>query len=136
VFFAIQIEVKKLNNPIGWFEIYVDDMDRAKAFYQSVLGVKLESLSDPTDSNAQMWSFPCDFEQYGASGALVQMEGFSAGGNGTLIYFSCEDCAAEESKVAAAGGKIQQSKMQIGEHGFCTLAIDTEGNMFGLHSNQ
>jgi predicted enzyme related to lactoylglutathione lyase len=125
-----------MNNPIGWFEIYVDDMDRAKAFYQAVLDVTLENLSDPTDSNAQMWFFPCDFEQYGASGALVKMEGFSVGGNGTLIYFSCEDCATEESKVVSAGGKIEQPKMQIGEHGFCTLATDTEGNMFGLHSNQ
>jgi len=62
------------------------------------------------------------------------MEGFKAGGNSTLIYFSCEDCAVEESKVEAAGGRIQKPKMSIGEYGFISLAIDSEGNMFGLHS--
>jgi len=81
-----------------------------------------------------MLSFPSDMEKYGASGALVKMEGFTSGGNSTLIYFSCEDCAVEESRVEAAGGHIQKPKMSIGEYGFVSLAIDSEGNMFGLHS--
>ena len=54
-------------NPIGWFEIYVEDMDRAKEFYQLVFNIMLESLTDPTDSDVQMWSFPSDFEKYGAT---------------------------------------------------------------------
>ena len=29
------------HNPVGWFEIYVKDMDRATKFYESVLGTKL-----------------------------------------------------------------------------------------------
>ena len=58
----------------------------------------------------------------------------AAGGNSTLVYFSCDDCAIEESKVESAGGVIRQAKTSIGEYGFCTLAIDTEGNVFGLHS--
>ena len=123
-------------NPVGWFEIYVDQMDRAKRFYEAVLGVKLEQLNDPTDSGVQMWSFPSNMEGYGASGALVQMEGFSAGGNSTLVYFSCDDCANEEARVEQAGGKVQQSKFAIGEYGFCVLATDSEGNMFGLHSRR
>ena len=130
------LENNDMNNPVGWFEIYVDDMDRAKDFYQSVFGVVLESMNDPTNSNVEMWSFASDFEKYGACGALVKMEGFTAGGNGVMVYFSCEDCAVEESKVKSAGGKIEQAKMSIGEFGFCTLALDSEGNMFGLHSEK
>ncbi len=125
-----------MNNPINWFEIYVDDLDRAKQFYQSVFDISLEKLNVPGDSNIEMWSFPSDFEKYGATGALVKMDGFSPGGNGTLIYFSCEDCATEESRIKSAGGKIQQAKTAIGESGFCTLALDTEGNMFGLYSEK
>jgi len=34
-------------NPVGWFEIYVQDMARARAFYEAVLGVKLEALPVP-----------------------------------------------------------------------------------------
>lgn len=124
------------NNPVGWFEIYVDDLARAKKFYESVLGVNFEVLGDPNDESIEMLSFPADMEKYGATGALVKMEGFPAGGNSTLIYFSCEDCATEQSKVEAAGGRIQKSKMPIGDYGFITLAVDSESNMFGLHSTQ
>lgn len=59
---------------------------------------------------------------------------FATGGNSTLVYFCCEDYAIEESRVKGASGKIQQMKMSVGEHGFISLAIDAEGNLFGLHS--
>ena len=121
-------------NPIGWFEIYVNDMARAQKFYESVLGVQLEKLGDPSDSSIQMMAFPSDMESYGATGTLVKMEGFPSGGNSTLVYFACDDCSTEESRVAASGGKVQRPKMSIGDYGFISLAIDTEGNIFGLHS--
>ncbi len=121
-------------NPVGWFEIYVNEMPRAKTFYETVLGAELTQLSDPTDSNIDMWTFSSDMEKYGASGALVKMQDMPAGGHNVLVYFSCEDCAVEESRIESAGGKIERSKMSIGEYGFISLAIDTEGNMFGLHS--
>jgi len=121
-------------NPVGWFEIYVNDMPRAQKFYESVLKANFEAIGDPSDANIEMQAFPSDMEKYGAGGALVKMQGFPAGGNSILIYFSCEDCAIEEAKVEKAGGQIQRSKMSIGDYGFITLALDTEGNMFGLHS--
>ena len=123
-----------MKNPVAWFEIYVTDMVRAKEFYESVLSVQLEKLDNPTDSNIEMATFPSDMENYGSSGALVKMEGFPSGGNSTLVYFSCDDCSIEESRVADNGGQIQKPKMSIGEYGFISLSMDTEGNMFGLHS--
>lgn len=75
-----------------------------------------------------------DMEKYGANGALVRMEGFSSGGNSRLIYFGCEDCADEGARVVSAGGRVAREKMSIGEYGSIVLAVDTEGNMFGLHS--
>ncbi|SON48708.1 VOC family protein [Vibrio tapetis] len=123
-------------NPVGWFEIYVDDIERAKAFYQTVLAVDLERLGDPKDANIEMWSFSSNIEQYGATGALIKMAGCSAGGNSTMVYFSCEDCSLEQSRVVAAGGKVTQDKMSIGEYGFIAMVIDTEGNMIGLHSEK
>lgn len=119
------------NNPVGWFEIYVQDMPRAKAFYEKVFQIKLEELKAP---DIEMWSFPMQMDKSGASGALVHMKGVPSGGNSTLVYFSCEDCAVEAARVTQAGGKIQNPKMSIGEYGFIALAGDTEGNMFGLHS--
>ena len=121
-------------NPIVWFEIYVDDMKRAKKFYEEVLKLTLNEMSNPTEDPMEMWAFPSSMEGFGASGALVKMEGITAGGNSVLVYFRSEDCSIEESRIAAAGGKISKSKESIGEFGFITLGVDTEGNMFGIHS--
>lgn len=68
-------------NAVGWFEIYVENMDRAKKFYQSVFGVTLERLGSP---EIEMWSFPGDMNSYGAPGALVKMQGFPVGKNSVL----------------------------------------------------
>lgn len=121
------------NNPVGWFEIYVNDMDRAKKFYESVFQIKLEKLNNP---DLELWRFPMLMDRMGAPGALVKMEGFPSGGNSTLVYFSCADCAVEEARAVEFGGSIQRGKMSIGEYGFISLVYDTEGNMFGLHSVQ
>jgi uncharacterized protein len=122
------------SNPVGWFEIYVQDMSRAKAFYESVLGLKLEKLEDP-GGTTDMWAFSMVQEpRPGASGALVKQADMPSGGNSVLVYFACDDCAAEAGRVTGAGGKITQAKMSIGPYGFIALAHDTEGNMFGLHS--
>lgn len=118
-------------NPVGWFEIYVQDASRAKRFYETVLESKLERLPG---TELEMWAFPMQNGGPGAAGSLVKMDGVPSGGNSTLVYFMCDDCAVEEGRVKSSGGKIEKPKMSIGEYGFITLAIDTEGNMFGLHS--
>ena len=122
-----------MKNPANWFEIYVDDMQRAKRFYESMLGVGLGKLEGP---EYEIWSFPSDMESYGASGALVKMPGYPAGANSTIVYFSCEDCAVEARRAVDAGGKVEKPKTSIGQYGFIALIVDTEGNMIGLHSLQ
>lgn len=126
----------KAKNPVVWFEIYVDDLKRAKKFYEQVLDLKLSELPTPDDvkDEMEMMAFPMEMEQDGASGALVKMKGFEAGGNSTIVYFRSEDCAIEEVKIKNAGGKVFKSKQSLGEYGFMVLASDSEGNMFGIHS--
>ncbi len=119
------------HNPVNWFEIYVQDMDRAKRFYESVFQLKLKKIDSP---DTEMWGFPMDVNRFGASGSLVKMEGVHSGGNSTIIYFICNDCAVEASRVEAAGGRIHKPKISIGEYGAIALAFDSEGNMFGMHS--
>jgi uncharacterized protein len=118
-------------NPIDWFEIYVDDMERAKNFYEAVLQVKLALVEN---GEVRLCTFPMEMNASGAAGALVKMEGFASGGNSTLVYFRSQDCSIEEKRVTDFGGRVQKSKQSIGEHGFISLLIDTEGNMFGVHS--
>ena len=123
------------SNSVIWFELYVQDMARAQAFYEAVLQVTLEALETPVPG-MEMKAFRGDMERYGANGALVRMQGVASGGGGTLVYFGCDDCEVEGGRVAAAGGRIERGKMSIGPYGFIVLACDTEGNMFGLHSLQ
>lgn len=121
------------NNPVCWFEIYVQDMARAKKFYEGMLEVRLEKLNNP---EIEMWAFSMDAAKAGAGGALVKMPGFPSGGNSTLVYFGCEDCALEEARVEKFGGRIQRPKMSIGQYGFISLVFDREGNMIGLYSSE
>lgn len=120
-------------NVVGWFEIYVQDIDRAKAFYQNTFQVTLERLESP---GMELWAFPMQPDNAGCAGALVKMNGKDSGVGGTIVYFSCADCAVEASRAVQNGGKIQKEKMSIGQYGFIALALDTEGNMIGLHSMQ
>lgn len=129
------MEIPKIVNPFVWVEIYVNDLQRAAAFYKTVFQVELTPLPNPTPDELQMLAFPSEMMGAGASGSLVYMKGFEAGtGNSTIVYFNCSDCAVEESRVEAAGGKIFKPKMALGEYGFMSLIIDSEGNMIGLHS--
>lgn len=123
-----------MSNPVAWFEIYVQDLARAAAFYEKVFQIKLNPLPTAHDGDLQLWAFPSDMNTYGTGGALVQMKGVPSGGNSTLVYFHCEDCAVEASRVEGAGGKVERPKCDIGEYGFIALIQDTEGNLVGLHS--
>lgn len=120
-------------NAVGWFDIFVEDLDRAVAFYQTVLGCTLDPIGDPTGEN-QMMSFPADMSVYGAGGALSKSTHGRPGGGGTVVYFSSDDCAVEEARVVSAGGQVVRPKFSIGEYGFVSLCIDTEGNLIGISS--
>lgn len=122
-------------NPVGWFEIYVQDTQRARAFYEGVLAIKLEKLESTAPGISEMWSFPMKQEAPGAAGALVQMPGGPAGGGAsTIVYFTSEDCALEIARVPAHGGKVKKSKTSIGPYGYIALIEDPEGNVIGVHS--
>lgn len=125
-------------NPVVWFEIYVQDMARARKFYETVLQCKLEPLgaNDGTPGGTQMLSFPMAMDAPGAAGMLVRMKGVPSGGGGTMVYFSCDDCAVEQGRVKAAGGQVHKPKFSIAPHGHIALVVDTEGNCIGLHSMQ
>ena len=77
-------------NAIRWFEIYFDDMQRAKTFYETVLDTTLEQVMAP-DGELEMWQFPADVDAHGSGGALVRMNEMKAGGN-------CVD-AAENQRI-------------------------------------
>ena len=125
----------KHTNAVGWFDIYVTDLERAGTFYEAVFGCKLQTIEDPT-SETQMLAFSAEMSAYGASGALVKSPHGRPGAGGTMVYFSVEDCSTQEVLVSRAGGVVLRPKFSIGAFGWVTLCLDTEGNQFGLNSMQ
>lgn len=120
------------NNAINWFEIFVNDLERASRFYQTTLGVELRRVEFGGLSQA---IFPAD--SGGVGGALVRDPERSPGGAGTLVYLNANgklDAALE--RVARSGGSVRLTKTDIGDPGCIALIQDTEGNVIGLHSRR
>ena len=120
---------------VGWFEIPVTDMTRAKDFYESVFKV---SISVHDLGGLIMGWFPEAAPESGASGSLVQHDTYiPSDTHGTLVYFVCDDLAEELGRVEASGGEILRPKTAIGgDYGFMGLFKDTEGNRIALHSQK
>jgi uncharacterized protein len=122
-------------NPFTWVEIYVEDMNRAKKFYENVLKIQMIEMPAPEGMDEfQMLSFPWVENAPNISGALVKTTDMKPGTGGTIVYFACDDCSEEISRVQAAGGVVCQEKFPIGNYGFCGICMDTEGNTIGFHS--
>ena len=121
-------------NVVGWFELPVNNMERAIIFYEAVFGFKLERHEM---GELDMAWFPFA-DVPGAPGSLVyHKEFYKPSTDGTLIYFTCHsgDLENELSKVEPAGGKVLMPKKLITEDiGYMALCGDTEGNRIALHS--
>lgn len=121
------------NNPVGWFEIPVIEMDRAKTFYETVFGFTLDI--NEMGELTMAW-FPMSATGKGSAGSLVKHPMYQPAKLGTVVYFTSPsgDIANELAKVEEAGGKVIKQKESIGEYGFIGLVIDTEGNRIGFHN--
>lgn len=120
---------------VGWFEIPVRDMGRAKSFYQNVFDIQIEVQDF---HGTLMGWFPWAEGKLGASGSLIQNEAYKPSDtHGVLIYFSSKDVAVEAGRVEANGGKLIKGKTQISpDVGYMALFVDTEGNRIALHSRK
>ncbi len=119
-------------NPVHWFEISVNDMDRARKFYENVLEIQLGLHQ--VESTLMAW-FPTTEGGAGCSGALLKSEGRTPSHDGTMIYFSVPDIEAVLARVEANGGRTLTPKTDIGEYGFYAYFEDTGGNRVGVHSS-
>ena len=122
----------KLLNPVGWFEIYVNDLARAGRFYAAVLERPLRAA--PNDGTFEALEFEGQMPGSGAMGALMKHPMRKPSSEGTMVYFSCVDCAKTSELALAHGGQIFKPKWSIGEHVYIAIIGDTEGNAIGLHS--
>ncbi|MYC27076.1 MAG: VOC family protein [Nitrospira sp. SB0662_bin_26] len=118
-------------NPVNWFEIPVNDLERAKQFYETVFGLQL-SLNEM--GPMKMAWFPMTQGGPGATGTLIKSEGYVPSHAGTLVYFTVTDIEGALDKINATGGKMLMPKTSIGEHGHIAHFQDCEGNRVALHA--
>jgi len=119
---------------INWFELPVNDFDRAKKFYESIFDYQ---MPENTMGPARMGFLLYDFQNGGRGGAIVHNPSFyTPSANGTLVYLNCDpDLQPVLSRVPGAGGKVLLEKTDIGGGlGFMAHILDSEGNRVALHS--
>ena len=121
-----------MNNAVNWFEIPAADFDRAKTFYETVLGAKIQ-ISPTSRKERKEGYFPSG--DGGVGGGLVQGDGYEPSQTGTLVYLNArENLGKALATVERAGGKIVLPKTSLGPNGFIAMFIDTEGNKVAFHS--
>lgn len=123
------------HNMVGWFEIPVTDMNRAKVFYESVFKIKIEVVDF---GGTLMGWFPFVENKIGCSGSLIKNENYSPSKDkGVVIYFSSVDINDELGRIETAGGTVLQGRTLISEDiGYMAVFLDTEGNRIALHSRK
>lgn len=122
-----------MTNAINWFEIPAQDFDRARTFYELILGAEMTRMDM---MGMKCAFFPADL-QNGVGGCIMEGPGYEPSDKGAVIYLNGgDDLNNILSKVEAAGGKITLPKMAIGENGHMAHFIDSEGNRVGLHSHK
>lgn len=120
-------------NAINWFEIPTTNLDRAKKFYETILGVAMMPMPGPRP----MAAFPADWTKGELSGCLVQGEGAVPTTSGVLLFLACgADLSPALGRVEKAGGKVllPKTKIPMQEAGSMAIILDPEGNRIGLHS--
>ncbi len=120
---------------ISWFQIPASDVTRAKQFYETVCGFRLEPL--PASPGMDMWGFPADWENGEVRGALVRGEGAVPSATGTAVFLNADpDLQVMLDRVEPAGGRIlmPKTRIEMENAGHFAMIADTEGNTVGLYS--
>jgi len=120
---------------MSWFEIPVNDLDRAKKFYSAILNCELSDYAIPNNPTKYA-RFP--MEQDGnTGGALVKSDGYEPSSKGAILWFNVEEELTKVlSNAEKMGGKVLSPKTSAGQYGFVAHVLDSEGNKMVLHSQK
>jgi len=127
-----------MNHHIIHFEIYVDDIDRAKAFYEKVLGWAFSHIEEydywlvypsGTVSNGPA--------QQGVNGGMLLRPGpkpsdNKAAPNAFVCTVNTDDIDETLALVEKHGGRIDMPADTVSGIGRLAYVRDTEGNLVGL----
>lgn len=111
------------------FEIHVDDMERARSFYEKVFGWSFQSWGD-----VNYYVIATGEEGTpGINGGMMPRQGGSGDKvTGWVNTVGVDDLDAVLATVGANGGTIALPKEKMEGVGWVAYAKDTEGNLFGM----
>jgi predicted enzyme related to lactoylglutathione lyase len=119
---------------ITWFEIPALDYEATVAFYDALLGAKLQRVEDP-----EMGAYAkFDGADDGTQGCVAPARGFKPSADGTVVYLWCGvDLDPVLARAAELGARIAAPKCIL-PHGIGAVAqiVDPEGNRVGLHARR
>ena len=108
-----------------WVDYGAADLDAAKSFYADLLS----------------WEFTGGEPEFGGY-LTANVKGLQAAGMGPqqdpddpprwTTYFATDDAAAAVTRITDAGGTVVVEPMEVGPMGTMVIALDPQGNPFGL----
>lgn len=121
------------SNPVVYFEIPVNDIERAESFYSAVFNFSFEK---EIIDHYEMALFPFEEKNSGITGALAKGDVYKPTKDGIIIYFKTESIDATLEKVLQHEGKILYPKRIDEKYGFAVAEFeDSEGNRIALHQS-
>ncbi len=128
--------MRMVDHTIVHFEIPADDVEKLRKFYAQIFGWKIEKMPGPMD----YWNIetvPVDergmLVRPGVNGGLMKRE---TPDQKLLMYIGVESVDEYSKRIQTQGGKIVISKLEIPGIGWWALALDPEGNAFGLFESK
>jgi predicted enzyme related to lactoylglutathione lyase len=119
---------------IAYFDIPADNVDRAKHFYNALLGWKIEPTKAPKGNSSMVAMQYHDVVLGKPEEGTMHMGGLYKRQMGEPIknYVKVEDIDKVLAKVEKLGGKIMMPKEMIPGVGLVAMIQDTEGNGIGI----
>ena len=108
-----------------WIDYGAADLDAAKTFYTDVLGWTYAG-GDPEYGGY----LTCQAGGHAAAGMAPQQD--PADPPRWTTYFAADDADAIAARISEAGGTIVVQPMDVGPMGRMAIALDPQGNPFGL----
>jgi predicted enzyme related to lactoylglutathione lyase len=115
---------------IAYFQIPADDVGRARKFYQSLLGWKIEPDTTLEDKSLEWQNIETGEPKEGT----MNMGGlYKRMGPGPIMNFvEVEEIEKVLARVEKLGGKVMMPLDTIKGVGLVAVIQDTEGNIIGL----
>jgi len=110
---------------IVWFEVPAEDVERAKYFYATLFGWKIEKF--PGD--LQYWHIDTGGGDNSLDGGMIKRHHPDKCITNYIAVSSIDDYV---TRIKDLGGQIMVPKSSVQGMGYFALCKDTEGNTFGL----